>query len=90
MNQKLSRNFTCRKIDGNTGKSVEQEETLSDEVETVMEFTFLGDRMSAGGGWEAAVIARITCWWVKLRECRELLYGRRFPLKLKGLFMRAM
>ena len=24
------------------------------------------------------------CWWVKLGECGELQYGRRFPLKLKG------
>ena len=23
--------------------------------------------------------------WVKLMECGELLYGRRFPLKLKGV-----
>ena len=24
------------------------------------------------------------CEWVKCRECDELLYGRRFPLKMKG------
>ena len=29
------------------------------------EFTYLGDRMSAGGGCEAAVIARTRCEWVK-------------------------
>ena len=40
--------------------------------------------MSAGGGCEAAVAARTRCGWVKLRECGELLYGRMFPLKLKG------
>ena len=28
--------------------------------------------------------ARTRCGWGKLRECDELLYGRRFPLKLKG------
>ena len=27
---------------------------------------------------------RTRCGWVKFRECGELLYGRRFPLKLKG------
>ena len=31
---------------------MEQEETLCDEVETVEEFTCLGDRVSAGGGCE--------------------------------------
>ena len=45
--------------------------------------TYHGDRVSAGGGCEAAVIARTTCWWDKVRACGELLYGR-FPLKLKG------
>ena len=39
--------------------------------------------MSFGGGCEAAVIARTRYGWVKLRECGELLYGRRFPLMLK-------
>ena len=48
------------------------------------EFTYLGDRVSAVGGCEAAVIARTRCRWVKFRECSELLYGRKFPLKLKG------
>ena len=28
--------------------------------------------------------ARTRYWWVKLRECGELLHGMRFPLKLKG------
>ena len=37
---------------------MEQEEKLCDDVETVRQFTYLGDRMSAGGGCEAAVTAR--------------------------------
>ena len=37
---------------------MEQEEKLCDEVETVREFTYLGDRVSAGGGCEAAVSSR--------------------------------
>ena len=64
---------------------MEQEETLCDEVDTVRKFTYLGDRESAGGGNEAAVIARAKCWWVWFRECGGLLYGRRFPLRLKGV-----
>ena len=36
---------------------MEQEEKLCDEVETVSELTYLGDRVSAGGGCEAAVTA---------------------------------
>ena len=37
---------------------MEQEVILCDEVETVSEFTYLGDRVSAGGGCEAAATAR--------------------------------
>ena len=33
-----------------------------------MEFTYLGDRVSAHGRCEAAVTARTGCWWVKFRE----------------------
>ena len=40
--------------------------------------------MSAGGGCEAAVTVSTRCGWVSIRECGELLYGRRFPLWLKG------
>ena len=52
-------------------------------MERVREFTYLGDRVSRGGGCEAAVTAS-RCGWFKLRECSELLYGRIFPLRLKG------
>ena len=30
-----------------------------------MEFTYLGDRVSVGGGCEVADTARTRCWWVK-------------------------
>ena len=63
---------------------MEKEEKLLDEVETVWEFTYLGDRVSTGGGYEAVVTARTRCGWVKCRECTELMYGRRYSLKLKG------
>ena len=65
---------------------MEQEEKLCDKVETVSEFTYLGERAGAVGGCEVVVTARTRCWWRggRLRECFELLYGRRFPLTLKG------
>ena len=52
-------------------------------MKTVGEFTCLSDRVSAGGGCEAAVTARSRFVWVKLTECGELLYGKIFPLRLK-------
>ena len=57
----ISRNFACRKCEGNIGVAVEQEEKLCDEVETVSEFTYLCDRVSAIGECEAAVNARTRC-----------------------------
>ena len=62
MTKKCKRNVTCRRCEGNIGEVVEQEERLCDEVETVREFTYLGDRVSAGGGCEKD---RTRCWWVK-------------------------
>ena len=51
---------------------------------TVRDYAFLGHRLSAGGGCEAAVTARTRCGSVKFRERGELLYGRIFLLILKG------
>ena len=50
-------------------------------MKTAWEFTYLGDRVSASGGCEAAVTARTRCGWVKLRECSELLNGMKISSK---------
>ena len=50
---------------------MEQEDKLCDDVETVWEFTYLGDKVSAGGGCEAAVTAITRCGRVRFRECGE-------------------
>ena len=57
---------------------------LCDEVETVNGFCYLGDRLNASGGCEAAVTARVRIGWRRFRKCGELLHGNRFPLKIKG------
>ena len=46
-------------------------------------FCYLGDRLNASGGSEAVVTARTRIEWIKFGECGELLYGRRFLLKMK-------
>ena len=69
---------TCGRCYGNIGHAVEQEEKLCDEVETVREFTYLCDRVSAGGGCEVAVTARKGCEWVEYMECGGFLYGKYF------------
>ena len=55
-----------------------------DEMETVTEFTYLDDRVSAGGRCEVAVTATTRCGLIMFTECIKLLYGSRFPLYLKG------
>ena len=42
-----------------------------------------------GGGCEAAVSARTTFGRDSFMECANLLCGKGFPLRLKGLFTRA-
>ena len=64
---KFARNFSCTRCEGNIGEAVEHEEKSCDEVETVGEFTYLGDSVSAGGGCEAAVTVRTRCGLVKFR-----------------------
>ena len=49
---------------------------LCEEVETVRGFCYLGDRLNAGGGCDAAVTARARIARVKFRECRELLNSK--------------
>ena len=66
---------------------MEQEQKLCGNCQRI---TYLGDRVSDGGGCEAAVTARTRCMWVKFRECGVLLYGRRFPLRLNGQFIRVI
>ena len=63
-------------------------EELCEEVETVRGFCYLGDRVNAAGGCEAAVIARARIGWVKFRECGELLNSKRFLVKLEGMVYR--
>ena len=55
---RFSKHLACRKCEGIIEVAVKQEERLCDEVETVRESTYLGDRVSAGGGCEAAVTAK--------------------------------
>ena len=81
---KFSINFARRKCKANIGEAVEQEVKLCDEVEAVGEFTYLGDRVSAGLGCEVAVTTRTRCEWVKFWKHGDLLCCRRFPHKLKG------
>ena len=81
---RLAMHFVCSKCKGIMERTVHSIEKLSDEVETVNGFCYLGDRLNASGGCEAAVTARVRIGWVRFRECVELLLGNRLPLRKKG------
>ena len=78
---RLSMRFVCSKCHGIMEGTMDSIEKLCDEVETVNEFRYMGDRLNASGGCEAAVTVRIG--WVRFRKCGELLLGNRCPLKIK-------
>ena len=82
--QKFAMHFLCSKCEGIVEGTVDLIEKLCDEVETVNEFCYLGDRLNASSGCEAAVIARVSIGWVKFRECGKLLLRNSFPLRIKG------
>ena len=57
---------------------VDSIEKLCDEIKTVSEFCYLGDRLNASGGCENAITARVRIGCVRFRECGKLLLGIRF------------
>ena len=69
---RLAVHFVCSKCKGIMEGTVDSIEKLWDEVETVNGFCYLGDRLNASGGFEAAVTARVRIGWVRFRECGEL------------------
>ena len=83
---RLAMHFVCSKCKEIMEGTMDSIEKLCDEVKTVNGFLrdYLGYRLNASGGCEAAVTARVRIGWVRLRECGELLLGNRFPLKMKG------
>ena len=80
-----ARHFVCRRCRDVPDDTEEPVEVLRNEVETVKGFCYLGDRLNASGGCETAVTSRVRIGWMKFRECGELLRGRRFSLKMKGM-----
>ena len=86
---RLGRDFVCGRCKKQADEFMDSVEELREEVETVRGFCYLGDRVNAGGGCEAALTARARIGWVKFRECGELLYSKRFSLKPKGMAYRS-
>ena len=85
----FAQQFICKRCEDIGDGKKEPVEMLCDEEETVRGFCRLEDRLNASGGCETAVTARVGIGWMKFRECGELLLGRRFSLKMKGMVYRS-
>jgi len=46
---------------------------------------YLSNELNVTGGYDTAVTVRTRIGWMKFRECGELLQGKIFLLKIKGL-----
>ena len=80
---RLAMHFVCLKCKGIMEGTMDSINKLCNEVETVNGFCYLGDRLNASGGCQAAVTARVKIGWVRFRKCGELLLRNRFRL-MKG------
>lgn len=62
---------------------------LSDGIERVESFVYLGDKLNADGGCLSAVTARVRVGWMKFRELSGVLCGRKWSVKMKGRVYKA-
>ena len=60
-------------------------EILHYGVETVIDFSYLGDIINSEGACDAAVTPRTRLGWAKFGECHDLLCGKKFPPEIKGI-----
>ena len=62
---------------------IEQLFTVSGHSEWILLF---GRQTNSSGGREVAVTPRVRIDWARFKQCRELLLGNRFSLRMKGKF----
>ena len=84
-----ARHFVCRRCTDVGDGTEEPVEVLCDEVETVKRFCYLGYRLNASSESETAVTLTVRIGWMKFEECGELLRGKRFSLRMKGMVYRS-
>ena len=71
----------ARPIDGRPQNEVQ---VGPDKLEVVASFCYLGDMLSAGGGWEMAVTTHVKTAWQKFRELLPVLTSRHLSYKTRG------
>ena len=88
--QRLTPNpdYRCARCMGNArpidGRPQSEVQVGPDKLEVVASFCYLGDTLSAGGGCEMAVTARVKTAWKKFRELIPVLTSRHLSYKTRG------
>lgn len=80
--QAVSATFVCKRCRGEVPPAEATKEGLEVDGETynrVDNFCYLGDMLSAKGGVDAAVTARVRCAWQKFRELTPFLTSKAPP-----------
>ena len=68
---RLAMDFVCSSCREIMKETVDLNEKLRNEMETVNGFCCLGDRLNSSGDCEAAVTTRVRIGWVRFRKCGE-------------------
>ncbi|MBJ5627073.1 hypothetical protein JGG67_22900, partial [Salmonella enterica subsp. enterica serovar Derby] len=80
--------FICAKCTGQVADCVKGDERFDigngDSLEKVERFCYLGDMVSADGGADSAVTARVRSTWKKFKELAPILTSKGASLWLKG------
>ena len=78
-------NFRCARCLGTAWPADGRLVMIGEEkLEVTLEFCYLGDMLSAGGGCELASITRCKCAWAKFRQLLPLLANRHLSLLTRG------
>ena len=70
--------FKCRKCKGCHKNVEDQKEKLHDDVETMTDVSYLGNRTNSGCGCEAAVTSGTRLGWAIFRDSQDLLFRKNF------------
>ncbi|MBJ5695539.1 hypothetical protein JGG83_23085, partial [Salmonella enterica subsp. enterica serovar Derby] len=80
--------FICAKCTGQVADCARGDERFDigngDSLEKVERFCYLGDMVSADGGADSAVTARVRSAWKKFKELAPILTSKGASLRLKG------
>jgi hypothetical protein len=86
--KKVEGTFKCKRcVSGAMNR--EAETGLTDGIERVESYVYLGNKLNAGGGCLNAVTSRVRVGWMKFRELHGVLCGRKWSVKMKGRVYRA-